>query len=139
MADIPGVPAPLLHLFFFSLLASSSSPRFASDLEQARPQTTGEEELQLQLALAMSREEAEKVGRCGGAALYPGLWPLWRRGGLGLPDACALTRNCIGLLALCPPPSHSSVEAAPWMRHRHVRFSWTLGWRGGPSSFTKPG
>ncbi|KGL80069.1 Epsin-3, partial [Tinamus guttatus] len=38
--------------------ASSSSPRFASDLEQARPQTTGEEELQLQLALAMSREEA---------------------------------------------------------------------------------
>ncbi|NXN95045.1 EPN3 protein, partial [Rhinopomastus cyanomelas] len=40
--------------------ASSSSPRFTSDLEQARPQTTGEEELQLQLALAMSREEAEK-------------------------------------------------------------------------------
>ncbi|XP_068118514.1 epsin-3-like [Hyperolius riggenbachi] len=30
------------------------------DLEQARPQSTGEEELQLQLALAMSREEAEK-------------------------------------------------------------------------------
>ncbi|XP_036196216.1 epsin-3 isoform X4 [Myotis myotis] len=30
------------------------------DLEQARPQTSGEEELQLQLALAMSREEAEK-------------------------------------------------------------------------------
>ncbi|NXN17818.1 EPN3 protein, partial [Indicator maculatus] len=40
--------------------ASSSSPQFTSDLEQARPQTTGEEELQLQLALAMSREEAEK-------------------------------------------------------------------------------
>lgn len=41
--------------------AASSSPRYASDLEQARPQTSGEEELQLQLALAMSREEAEKV------------------------------------------------------------------------------
>ncbi|XP_024429137.2 epsin-3 isoform X5 [Desmodus rotundus] len=40
--------------------SSSSSPRYASDLEQARPQTSGEEELQLQLALAMSREEAEK-------------------------------------------------------------------------------
>ncbi|XP_053424703.1 epsin-3 isoform X2 [Nycticebus coucang] len=40
--------------------ASSSSPRYTSDLEQARPQTSGEEELQLQLALAMSREEAEK-------------------------------------------------------------------------------
>lgn len=41
--------------------ASSSSPRAASDLEQARPQTSGEEELQLQLALAMSREESKKV------------------------------------------------------------------------------
>ncbi|XP_029945816.1 epsin-3 isoform X2 [Salarias fasciatus] len=30
------------------------------DLEQARPATSGEEELQLQLALAMSREESEK-------------------------------------------------------------------------------
>ncbi|XP_030636687.1 epsin-3 [Chanos chanos] len=39
-----------------SFNSSSSSPR-ASDLEQARPQTSGEEELQLQLALAMSREE----------------------------------------------------------------------------------
>ncbi|KAM9819824.1 epsin-3 isoform 6-T6 [Syngnathus typhle] len=44
--------------------ASSSSPRDASELEQARPQTTGEEELQLQLALAMSREENQKERRC---------------------------------------------------------------------------
>uniref|UniRef100_A0A8C8VE49 Epsin 3 n=1 Tax=Pelusios castaneus TaxID=367368 RepID=A0A8C8VE49_9SAUR len=43
-----------------SFNSSSSSPQLNSDLEQARPQTTGEEELQLQLALAMSREEAEK-------------------------------------------------------------------------------
>nr|XP_032641015.1 epsin-3 isoform X1 [Chelonoidis abingdonii]XP_032641016.1 epsin-3 isoform X1 [Chelonoidis abingdonii] len=43
-----------------SFNSSSSSPQHTSDLEQARPQTTGEEELQLQLALAMSREEAEK-------------------------------------------------------------------------------
>ncbi|XP_073350610.1 epsin-3 isoform X3 [Pagrus major] len=40
--------------------SSSSSPRVAPDLEQARPTTSGEEELQLQLALAMSREESEK-------------------------------------------------------------------------------
>uniref|UniRef100_A0A3Q0R3S8 Epsin 3 n=1 Tax=Amphilophus citrinellus TaxID=61819 RepID=A0A3Q0R3S8_AMPCI len=40
---------------------SSSSPRLAPDLEQARPATSGEEELQLQLALAMSREESEKT------------------------------------------------------------------------------
>ncbi|XP_019398030.1 PREDICTED: epsin-3 isoform X3 [Crocodylus porosus] len=46
-----------------SFNSSSSSPQFTSDLEQARPQTTGEEELQLQLALAMSREEAEKEVR----------------------------------------------------------------------------
>ncbi|XP_077428060.1 epsin-3 isoform X1 [Vanacampus margaritifer] len=44
--------------------ASSSSPRGASDLEQARPQTSGEEELQLQLALAMSREENQKEQHC---------------------------------------------------------------------------
>ncbi|KAM4598658.1 epsin-3 isoform 2-T3 [Polymixia lowei] len=43
-----------------SFHSSSSSPRIAPDLEQARPQTSGEEELQLQLALAMSREESEK-------------------------------------------------------------------------------
>uniref|UniRef100_A0A8C5KDD2 Epsin 3 n=1 Tax=Jaculus jaculus TaxID=51337 RepID=A0A8C5KDD2_JACJA len=46
-----------------SFTSASSSPRYASDLEQARPQTSGEEELQLQLALAMSREEAEKEVR----------------------------------------------------------------------------
>lgn len=43
-----------------SFHSSSSSPRVAPDLEQARPATSGEEELQLQLALAMSREESEK-------------------------------------------------------------------------------
>ncbi|XP_061556390.1 epsin-3 isoform X2 [Phycodurus eques] len=43
-----------------SLHSSSPSPKLAADMEQARPTTTGEEELQLQLALAMSREESEK-------------------------------------------------------------------------------
>ncbi|XP_077172264.1 epsin-2 [Paroedura picta] len=41
----------------------STSPRVSSELEQARPQTSGEEELQLQLALAMSREFAEQEER----------------------------------------------------------------------------
>ncbi|KAL0992520.1 hypothetical protein UPYG_G00094430 [Umbra pygmaea] len=41
----------------------STSPVPGSELEQARPQTTGEEELQLQLALAMSREAAEQEER----------------------------------------------------------------------------
>ncbi|XP_027945376.1 epsin-2 isoform X5 [Eumetopias jubatus] len=42
---------------------ASTSPRVSSELEQARPQTSGEEELQLQLALAMSREVAEQEER----------------------------------------------------------------------------
>ncbi|KAF7655528.1 hypothetical protein LDENG_00054010 [Lucifuga dentata] len=41
----------------------STSPNQGSELEQARPQTSGEEELQLQLALAMSREAAEQEER----------------------------------------------------------------------------
>ncbi|XP_007556339.1 epsin-3 isoform X6 [Poecilia formosa] len=43
-----------------SSLAASPSSRLDPDLEQAIPASTGEEELQLQLALAMSREESEK-------------------------------------------------------------------------------
>ncbi|XP_072298610.1 epsin-2 isoform X2 [Eucyclogobius newberryi] len=42
----------------------STSPNAAgSELEQARPQTSGEEQLQIQLALAMSREAAEQEER----------------------------------------------------------------------------
>ncbi|XP_061087782.1 epsin-3 isoform X2 [Conger conger] len=47
----------------FSRSRGSPSSFNSSDLEQARPQTSGEEELQLQLALAMSREESEKEQR----------------------------------------------------------------------------
>ncbi|XP_066120489.1 epsin-2 isoform X1 [Saccopteryx bilineata] len=52
----------------------ATSPRVSSELEQARPQTSGEEELQLQLALAMSREVAEQ-SRAPGAvtAVAPGV------------------------------------------------------------------
>lgn len=69
--------------------ASSSSPRYTSDLEQARPQTSGEEELQLQLALAMSREEAEKVRPRNPTVVGRG----WARGRMpGSPSA--LTQAC---------------------------------------------
>uniref|UniRef100_A0A673JX97 Epsin-2-like n=1 Tax=Sinocyclocheilus rhinocerous TaxID=307959 RepID=A0A673JX97_9TELE len=44
-------------------LVLATSPNASSELEQARPQTSGEEELQLQLALAMSREAAEQEER----------------------------------------------------------------------------
>ncbi|XP_078691325.1 epsin-2-like isoform X10 [Branchiostoma floridae x Branchiostoma belcheri] len=43
--------------------ATGTPPGISSDIEQARPQTHGEEELQLQLALAMSKEEADQVSK----------------------------------------------------------------------------
>lgn len=46
----------------------------SSELEQARPQTSGEEELQLQLALAMSREVAEQVGARVGFPKFVHAW-----------------------------------------------------------------
>ncbi|KAM9046018.1 epsin-2 isoform 4-T7 [Megaptera novaeangliae] len=48
---------------FKAHFSEATSPRVSSELEQARPQTSGEEELQLQLALAMSREVAEQEER----------------------------------------------------------------------------
>lgn len=47
--------------YILNVCVSATSPNTGSELEQARPQTSGEEELQLQLALAMSREAAEQV------------------------------------------------------------------------------
>uniref|UniRef100_A0A8C9NJG2 Epsin 3 n=1 Tax=Serinus canaria TaxID=9135 RepID=A0A8C9NJG2_SERCA len=82
-----------------SFNSSSSSPRFASDLEQARPQTTGEEELQLQLALAMSREEAEKVE-----------WPCLSWGMRHLPYL-ALSVNTVGQF----PGKRQDFGADPWV------------------------
>uniref|UniRef100_A0A8C9CCG1 Epsin 2 n=1 Tax=Phocoena sinus TaxID=42100 RepID=A0A8C9CCG1_PHOSS len=57
----PFLPSLVLHADFAS--PAATSPRVSSELEQARPQTSGEEELQLQLALAMSREVAEQEER----------------------------------------------------------------------------
>lgn len=137
VADLPEVPTLLLHLFFFSLPASSSSPRFASDLEQARPQTTGEEELQLQLALAMSREEAEKVGPWGwglprAQAYLRGLGPCGGRRVWGCPRAvhrpatapgcsrCACIPVTSGQRGhrLSVPPVLMPAGTAPWPRHQ---------------------
>uniref|UniRef100_A0A803KCU5 Epsin 3 n=1 Tax=Xenopus tropicalis TaxID=8364 RepID=A0A803KCU5_XENTR len=55
-----GVNAISTRKISFSQAASGTCSDLSPDLEQARPQSSGEEELQLQLALAMSREEAEK-------------------------------------------------------------------------------
>lgn len=109
-----------------SFNSSSSSPRFASDLEQARPQTTGEEELQLQLALAMSREEAEKVEwpcLSWGVRHLPapclicehsGSVPWEEAGFWGLPEAGACTCNCTRLLALRLASKIASGQMEAW-------------------------
>ncbi|XP_075686717.1 epsin-2 isoform X2 [Rhinoderma darwinii] len=55
--------SPASYHGFMCDVISATSPRVSSELEQARPQTSGEEELQLQLALAMSREVAEQEER----------------------------------------------------------------------------
>lgn len=55
---------------FVCVFHSATSPNANSELEQARPQTSGEEELQLQLALAMSREAAEQVQSPPAQLLY---------------------------------------------------------------------
>lgn len=55
------MPGYLLSMNLCFAFPTATSPRVSSELEQARPQTSGEEELQLQLALAMSREVAEQV------------------------------------------------------------------------------
>lgn len=134
---LPDVLTLLLHLVFFSLPASSSSPRFASDLEQARPQTTGEEELQLQLALAMSREEAEKVGPWGRGLPHTQdyLWGLSPCGGQrvwGCPRAVhspitALGCSCCACIPvtsrqrghrLSVPPVLVPAGTAPRLRHQ---------------------
>ncbi|XP_063077064.1 epsin-3 isoform X3 [Engraulis encrasicolus] len=56
----------------YSRSRGSPSSYNSPDLEQARPQTSGEEELQLQLALAMSREESEKTAPGHGHGHGPG-------------------------------------------------------------------
>ncbi|XP_069728759.1 epsin-3 isoform X2 [Phaenicophaeus curvirostris] len=104
-----------------SFNSSSSSPRFASDLEQARPQTTGEEELQLQLALAMSREEAEKEVRAwqGESSLLQRAPEEPAQGGEEEEEEDKMKKSQSSILELAdifgPAPAPSSHPAAdPW-------------------------
>lgn len=80
------LPSPLPHF-------TATSPRVSSELEQARPQTSGEEELQLQLALAMSREVAEQVSAFVVKPMGSLPWCSW--GGLWLPERMTHTQPCL--------------------------------------------
>uniref|UniRef100_A0A8C7JVH3 Epsin 3 n=1 Tax=Oncorhynchus kisutch TaxID=8019 RepID=A0A8C7JVH3_ONCKI len=90
-----------------SFNSSSSSPREASDLEQARPQTSGEEELQLQLALAMSREERDE------SFLQRALDENRRDSHTGTGESAMLNLVDIFGPSEAPPPSDDLWEAQP--------------------------
>ncbi|KAJ4944989.1 hypothetical protein JOQ06_013528 [Pogonophryne albipinna] len=96
-----------------SFNSSSSSPRAASDLEQARPQTSGEEELQLQLALAMSREESQKDQCCrqgDESLLQKALDESRRESESGTQESAMLELvDIFGQSSEAPPPPHD-----PW-------------------------
>ncbi|XP_057700723.1 epsin-3 isoform X3 [Corythoichthys intestinalis] len=99
-----------------SRAASSSSPRGASDLEQARPQTTGEEELQLQLALAMSREANQKEQRCrqGDESLLKKVLNESRRASQsGPPESTMDLVDLFGTTSERPPPLEDPWDYAP--------------------------
>ncbi|XP_021270577.1 epsin-3 isoform X2 [Numida meleagris] len=119
-----------------SFNSSSSSPRFASDLEQARPQTTGEEELQLQLALAMSREEAEKEVRAwqGENSLLQRALEETAQGGEEEEEEDKMKKSQSSILELAdifgPAPAPSShTSADPWdmpdMKPKAEPAAWT--------------
>ncbi|XP_045070161.1 epsin-3-like [Coregonus clupeaformis] len=137
-----------------SFNSSSSSPREASDLEQARPQTSGEEELQLQLALAMSREESEKClhGNCVDDVSMPPLQDQLclqgdesllqraldesrRDSHTGTGESAMLDLVDIFGSAEAPPPADD-----PWNAQPAVTSDWTL-WslgRPGPPPAAQP-
>uniref|UniRef100_A0A8C9LE55 ENTH domain-containing protein n=1 Tax=Pavo cristatus TaxID=9049 RepID=A0A8C9LE55_PAVCR len=119
-----------------SFNSSSSSPRFTSDLEQARPQTTGEEELQLQLALAMSREEAEKEVRAwqGENSLLQRALEETAQGGEEEEEDDKMKKSQSSILELAdifgPAPAPSShTSADPWdmpdMKPKAEPAAWT--------------
>uniref|UniRef100_UPI00358ECE94 epsin-1-like isoform X2 n=1 Tax=Myxine glutinosa TaxID=7769 RepID=UPI00358ECE94 len=90
----------------------------ASELETARPKNTGEEELQLQLALAMSKEEAERSSLLDLVDIFtappataPGIW----LGAPGAPGAdCVQTLPKTWGLQPAFPEAPTEPLPSPW-------------------------
>lgn len=101
--------------------SGATSPR--TELECARPQTAGEEELQLQLALAMSKEEAdleERLRRNDDLRLKMALTESqedFKRGqdtpSNPMDDLLGLQMNS-GASAIPPPPQNHNPTTDPW-------------------------
>ncbi|XP_075035352.1 epsin-2 isoform X2 [Mixophyes fleayi] len=109
-----GSPASY-HGFMCDVLAATS-PRVSSELEQARPQTSGEEELQLQLALAMSREVAEqeeRIRRGDDLRLQMALEES-RKHTIKVPKKKAQQPSLLDLIDALPPGAAGPQKSEPW-------------------------
>ncbi|XP_063790959.1 epsin-2 isoform X2 [Pseudophryne corroboree] len=94
----------------------STSPRVSSELEQARPQTSGEEELQLQLALAMSREVAEqeeRIRRGDDLRLQMALEES-RKHTIKVPKKKAQQTSLLDLIDALPAGAAAPQKSEPW-------------------------
>ncbi|XP_063790960.1 epsin-2 isoform X3 [Pseudophryne corroboree] len=109
-----GSPASY-HGFMCEVLAATS-PRVSSELEQARPQTSGEEELQLQLALAMSREVAEqeeRIRRGDDLRLQMALEES-RKHTIKVPKKKAQQTSLLDLIDALPAGAAAPQKSEPW-------------------------
>ncbi|XP_045634272.1 epsin-2 isoform X3 [Ursus americanus] len=122
----------------------STSPRVSSELEQARPQTSGEEELQLQLALAMSREVAEQVGarqeerlRRGDDLRLQMALEESRRDTVKVPKKKEQT-TLLDLMDALPSSGPASQKAEPWGRSASANQTNPWGGPAAPASTSDP-
>ncbi|XP_045634274.1 epsin-2 isoform X4 [Ursus americanus] len=117
----------------------STSPRVSSELEQARPQTSGEEELQLQLALAMSREVAEQEERLrrGDDLRLQMALEESRRDTVKVPKKKEQT-TLLDLMDALPSSGPASQKAEPWGRSASANQTNPWGGPAAPASTSDP-
>ncbi|XP_072586606.1 epsin-2 isoform X7 [Vulpes vulpes] len=117
----------------------STSPRVSSELEQARPQTSGEEELQLQLALAMSREVAEQEERLrrGDDLRLQMALEESRRDTVKVPKKKEQT-TLLDLMDALPSSGPAAQKAEPWGRSASANQTNPWGGPAAPASTSDP-
>uniref|UniRef100_A0A673VB09 Epsin 2 n=1 Tax=Suricata suricatta TaxID=37032 RepID=A0A673VB09_SURSU len=123
----------------------STSPRVSSELEQARPQTSGEEELQLQLALAMSREVAEQEERLrrGDDLRLQMALEESRRDTVKVPKkkehgSHPQQTTLLDLMDALPSSGHAAQKAEPWGRSASANQTNPWGGPAAPASTSDP-
>ncbi|XP_072586601.1 epsin-2 isoform X4 [Vulpes vulpes] len=119
--------------------ARATSPRVSSELEQARPQTSGEEELQLQLALAMSREVAEQEERLrrGDDLRLQMALEESRRDTVKVPKKKEQT-TLLDLMDALPSSGPAAQKAEPWGRSASANQTNPWGGPAAPASTSDP-